>query len=262
VAGFGALVAPRALAEEPASWIRPVWCGATLCGSMEVSWYRSFADGDATPEFERQGVNIRGRFRGVREQAREFHYLQVLTRFEADDYRWSRDASARLPTRFVDPPPFGMRQPAVDGTGRFRPAVREFDALPWFDDREFPVFDDRPRAFLASARRHGIVVMEFETWLVCVIDARPGPDPERVGDDRYEVGALIGWVWGYEIRHHDRGEPGVDELEDYAFTRLPLRVVSQPSEAFVEGLGTTLGGRETDRFDIRLGDTARCPRLP
>jgi hypothetical protein len=229
---------------------------------MEIAWYRRFLDGDSTPAFERQGVNIRGRFRGFREQAREFHYLQVITRFEAGDFRWSREPAVRLPLRFVDAPPFGMQQHAVDAQGRFHTVMRSFDALPWYDEGEFPVFDDRPRAFLASARRHGVVAMEFETWLVCVIDARSGPDPERVSDDRYEVAALIGWSWGYEIVHEDRGAVGVDELEDYTFNLLPMRILGAPTDAFEAGLGATLGGRETDRFHILLGDPARCPRVP
>jgi len=249
-------------AQVPGSWIRSVPCGQVVCGSMEIAWYRRFFDGDPTPAFERQGVNIRGRFRGFREQAREFHYLQVITRFEAGDFRWSREPAVRLPPRFVDAPPFGMQQHAVDAQGRFHTVVRVFDALPWYDEGEFPVFDDRPRAFLASARRHGVVAMEFETWLVCVIDASAGPDPERVSDDRYEVAALIGWSWGYEIVHEDRGVHGVDELEDYTFNLLPMRILGEPTDAFEAGLGATLGGRETDRFNILLGDAARCRRVP
>lgn len=226
---------------------------------MDIPWYQRFDDEDPTPSVARKGVNIRGRFRWPREQAREFHYLQVLTRFKADDFRWIRDPGVALPIRFVDAPPFGLRHPVSDDEGRFRTVDHTFDALPWYDEGDFPIFDDRPRAFLASAREHGGVTMEFETWVVCVIDTKEGPDRERVGDDIYEVGALIGWTWGYEITYRDIGELGVDEFEDYTFTQLPLRFVAQPSEAFKAALGTTIGDTVTDRFDIRLGDGGQCP---
>lgn len=239
--------------------IHPVRCGNAVCGSMEISWYRGFHDEDATPRQERNGVNIRGRFRGFRDQAREFHYLQVLTRFEADDFRWSRDPGVPLPPRFVDPPPFGLQHLETDADGRFHPMVYRFDALPWYDEGDFPLFEDRPRAFLASARAHGVVTMEFETWLVCVISSSQGPDRDRVGDDAYEVATLAGWSWGYAITWRDAGQLGVDEFEDYSFTMQPLRLVAQPSGAFEAALGTTLGGTVTDRFNIRLGDVTQCP---
>jgi hypothetical protein len=239
--------------------VRPVGCGEVVCGSMEISWYRRFHDDDAIPRRERNGVNIRGRFRGIREQAREFHYLQALTRFEADDFRWRRDTGVPLPVRFVDPPPFGMQRPETDAVGRFRLVEQGFDALPWFDEGDFPLFEDRPRAFLASARRHGSVRMEFETWLVCVISAQQGADREQAADDRYEVAALVGWTWGYAITWRDVGEVGVDEFEDYAFDMLPLRFVPQPSQSFETALGATFGSAVTDRFHIRLGEAQQCP---
>lgn len=239
--------------------VQPVQCGPVPCGSMEISWYRRFQDEDATPSHERNGVNIRGRFRGFRDQAREFHYLQVLTRFEADDFRWSRDPGVPLPVRFVDPPPFGLQHPESDANGRFRSVEHKFDALPWYDEGDFPLFEDRPRVFLASARALGAATMEFETWLVCVISSSQGSDRDRVGDDAYEVAALVGWTWGYTITWRDVGQLGVDEFEDYTFTMQPLRLVTQASEAFEAALGATLGGAVNDRFDIRLGDAQLCP---
>lgn len=239
--------------------IRPVQCGPVPCGSMEISWYRRFQDEDATPSQERNGVNIRGRFRGLRDQAREFHFLQVPTRFDADDFRWSRDPGIPLPAQFVDPPPFGLIHPESDAESRFRSAEHKFDALPWYDEGDFPLFEDHPRVFLANARARGATTMEFETWLVCVISSSQGPDRDRVGDDAYEVAALVGWTWGYAITWRDVGQIGVDEFEDYTFTLQPLRLVTQPSEAFEGALGATLGGVVTDRFNIRLGDAQECP---
>lgn len=250
-----------ASAETPSAFvpqIRAVTCAAELCGSMEISWYRKFQDGDASPRLERNGANVRGRFRATRPQTRDFHYLQTLTRFKADDFRWSRDPDAALPARFVDVPPFGVWRLEMDASGRFRNVEHKFDALPWFDEGEFPLFEDRPRAFLASARAHGKVTMEFETWLVCVIHAREGPDRERVSDDSYAVAALIGWTWGYDIAYRDIGAPGADTFEDYTFTLLPLRFVTRPSPTFEESLGATMGSAVTDRFDIRLGHAAEC----
>jgi hypothetical protein len=258
----GLLAGSGIAAAEPgevfAPEIRRVLCNDVVCGSMEISWYRRFQDEDPTPTFERFGVNIRGRFRTFRDQPREFHYLQALTRFKADDFRWSRDPEAVLPPRFVDTPPFGLQRAEADPVGGFRDVLQKFDALPWYDEGDFPLFEDRPRAFLASARRHGSVTMEFETWVVCVIEAAQGPDADRVADDRYEVAALLGWTWGYEIIHRDVGAIGVDEFEDYTLSLLPLRFVTQPSAAFEAALGTTMGETVTDRFDIRLGNAAKC----
>lgn len=248
-------------ADDASSFVpqlQPVICAGRPCGSMEISWYRAFRDGDDSPRIERNGVNIRGRFRRIRDQAREYHYLQALTRFKADDFRWSRDPDATLPSKFVDVPPFGVKRPETDPSGQYRMAEYKFDALPWFDEGEFPLFEDRPRAFLSSARTYGNVTMEFETWLVCVIDAKQGPDRDRVGDDTYVVATLIGWSWGYGITHRDAGVPGVDELGDYIFTVLPLRFLTQPSVAFEASLGASMGSTVTDRFDIHIGSSADC----
>jgi len=251
--------APSAETTAPfAPQIHAVNCGGKVCGSMEISWYRKFQDGDTSPRLERNGVSIRGRFRSSRDQPREYHYLQVLTEFKADDFRWSRDPDALLPAGFVDVPPFGVRRPETDANGRFRIAEHRFDALPWFDDGEFPLFDDRPRAFLASARVYGRVTMRFETWLICVIAAEQGPDRERVSDDFYVVAPLTGWTWGYDIKHEDVGVLTVDELEDYAFSQMPLSFLAQPTSAFKHSLGATLGRTVTDRFNIRLADAAGC----
>lgn len=238
-----------------------VKCGERECGTMVISRYRYFRDGDPTPRFERNGAIIRGRFRPTPGTAVEFHYLQVLTHFKGDDFRWARDPSVPLPVRYVDPPPFGARQLEVDARGTFREVDHEFDALPWFDEGDFPAFVDQPRAFLASARRYGAVSMQFETWLVCVISARPGPDGQSVNDDRYEVAPLLGWRWGYDIAHRDVGVVGLDELDDYAYALQPLQFVATPSDDFRAGLETTVGNTVTDRFDIRFGDSKDCGHL-
>ncbi len=235
-----------------------VKCGERECGTMVISRYHYFRDGDATPEYERKGAIIRGRFRPTAGSAVEFHYLQVMTHFKGDDVRWIRDPSVPLPVRYVDPPPFGARHLEADAQGNFRQADYEFDALPWFDEDDFPAFVDHPRAFLASAKRHGAVSMQFETWLVCVISSRPGPDRNSVSDDRYEVAALLGWTWGYNITHRDTGQVGVDEFEDYAYSLQPFQIVTTPSEDFEAGLGTAVGDKITDRFHIGFGDSGRC----
>ncbi len=235
-----------------------VKCGDRECGTMVISRYRYFRDGDPTPAHERNGAIIRGRFWPVAGSSVEFHYLQVLTHFKGHDFRWIRDPSVPLPIRYVDPPPFGTRQLESDAQGTFRDVEHAFDALPWFDENDFPVYVDQPRAFLASARLHGPVSMQFETWLVCLIRNQPGPDPNAVSDDRYEVAALLGWKWGYDIAYRDSGRIGVDELEDYTFALRPLRFVTTPSRDFEAALQTAVGGEVTDRFDIRFGDSARC----
>lgn len=235
-----------------------VLCGERECGTMVISRYHHFRDGDRTPALERNGAVIRGRFRPVAGSAVEFHYLQVLTQFKGDDFRWIRDPSVPLPVRYVDPPAFGTRQLESDAQGGFREVDQAFDALPWFDEDDFPAFVDQPRAFLASARRHGAVSMQFETWLVCVIDRVPGSEPSAATDTRYEVAALLGWKWGFDIAHRDIGLAGVDELKDYNYALQPFQFVTTPSEDFKAGLDAVVGNNVTDRFHIHLGDSARC----
>lgn len=235
-----------------------VKCGERECGTMVISRYHHFRDGDRTPAYERNGAIIRGRFRAVEGSAVEFHYLQVLTHFQGEDFRWTRDPSVPLPVRYVDPPPFGTRQLESDAQGAFRDVDHDFDALPWFDENDFPTYVDQPRAFLASARRYGAVSMQFETWLVCVIASEAGPDPESVSDDRYEVAALLGWKWGFDIIHRDGGQAGVDRLADYTYVLAPFQFVTTPSDDFKAGLDGAVGDKVTERFHIRFGDSARC----
>jgi hypothetical protein len=235
-----------------------VKCGERECGTMVISRYHYFRDGDPTPAYERKGAVIRGRFRPVEGSAIEFHYLQVLTYFKGDDFRWVRDPTVSLPVRYVDPPPFGTRQLASSPRGGFRDVDQAFDALPWFDEGDFPAYVDLPRAFLESARQHGAVSMHFETWLVCVIDSHRGPDPDTVRDDRYEVAPLLGWKWGFDIAYQDAGRVGPDVLEDFTYALVPFEFVARPTEDFEAGLDAVVGDRVTDRFLIRLGDSARC----
>ena len=98
--------------------------------------------------------------------------------------------------------------------------------------------------------------------LVCVIEAKEGTDRDRVSDDSYRVAALVGWTWGYDITYRDVGAIGVDELDDYVFTLVPLRFVTEPSAAFEASLGATIGQTVTDRFDIQLGDAKECSNRP
>jgi hypothetical protein len=247
-----------AIAAERFPRVIAVKCGNKECGLMVIARYRNFRDGDPTPTHERYGASIGGRFRPLAGSAVEFHYLQVLTHFEVDAFRWIRDPSVPLPVRYVDPPPFGARQLATDAQGHFRETDHKFDALPWFDEGDFPAYVDQPRAFLATARRSGAVSMQFETWLVCVISARSGPDKNAVRDDQYEVAALVGWKWGFDVAYRDVGRVGVDELEDYTYGLQPFQFLTTPSEDFNAGLGTTWGESVTDRFDIRFGDSAQC----
>lgn len=204
-------------------------------------------------------MNICGRFSGFRGQFREFRYLQVLTRFEADDFRWSRDPGVPVPERFVDPPPFGLPYPETDAAGRFVAVEHRFEPLPRSEEGHFPLFEDQRRAFLSSARQRGMVRMEFETWLMCVICAWQGDDRERVSDDLYVVAALIRWTRGYAVAWQDAAQPDADEFEDYRFHMPPLSFTTRPSEAFETGLGATFCLTCTDRVHVQLGEARHCP---
>lgn len=255
-----ALVWGSATADAGAETVgKPVRCGDVECGQMLIQVYDRFEDGDDTPAFERKGVSIRGRFRRSNDRIGNLRFLQAFTQYRQDDVRWIRDPSVPLPPAHIDPPPFGQRLSVLDRRNKFVRVDRVFDALPWYDDTgEFPLFEDFPRAFLADARKYGRVTMHFETWLVCVIAERPGLDPTRVADDHYEVAALVGWRWGYEITYEDTGRIGVDEPGDYTFTLLPLTFVDGPTDEFRTALTTPYGGNVQDGFDITFGDCDRC----
>jgi hypothetical protein len=238
---------------------RSVRCGSVECGQMVIRVYERFEDGDALPAFERKGVSIRGRFRPGADRTTNFRFLQAFTQYRQDDVRWLRDPAVPLPPAHIDPPPFGQRLSVLDRRNKFVRVDRVFDAMPWYDDAgEFPLYEDLPRAFLADARKHGAVTMHFETWLVCVIDERQGRDADRVSDDRYEVAALVGWRWGYDIVHHDVGRIGVDELDDYTFTVRPLTFIDAPTAEFRTALAAPYGRDAQDGFDITLGECQRC----
>jgi hypothetical protein len=238
---------------------RVVRCGNIDCGQMVIRVYERFEDGDAAPAFERKGVSIRGRFRPGADRTTNFRFLQAFTQYRQNDVRWLRDPAVSLPPAHIDPPPFGQRLSVLDRRNKFVRVDRVFDAMPWYDEAgEFPLYEDFPRAFLADARKHGAVTMHFETWLVCVIDERQGRDADRVQDDRYEVAALVGWRWGYDIVHEDVGQIGVDELDDYTFTVRPLTFIDAPTAEFRTALAVPYGRDAQDGFDITLGDCRRC----
>jgi hypothetical protein len=256
LAMFAGIAATSACAEPVG---RPVRCGNIDCGQMVIGVYERFEDGDALPTFERKGVSIRGRFRPGADRTTNFRFLQAFTQYRQDDVRWIRDPAVPLPPAHLDPPPFGQRLSALDRRNKFVRMDRVFDAMPWYDDvGEFPLYEDFPRAFLADARKYGAVRMHFETWLVCVIEDRQGADANRVSDDRYEVAALVGWRWGYDIVHHDVGRVGVDEMADYTFTVRSLTFIDAPTDEFRAALVAPYGGDVQDGFDITLGDCQRC----
>lgn len=245
------------IAAEPVG--RSVRCGNVDCGQMLIQAYSRFEDGDASPAFERKGISIRGRFRRGIDRAGSYRFLQAFTQYRQDDVRWIRDPAVVLPPVHIDPPPFGQRLSVLDRRNKFVRVDRTFDAMPWYDDTgEFPLYEDFPRAFLADARKYGTITMHFETWLVCVIDEHQGADTDRVADDHYEVAALVGWRWGYDIAYEDAGRIGVDELSDYTFTVRPLTFVDAPTDEFRAALATPYGSDVQDVFDITFGDCERC----
>lgn len=264
LAAFVALFTGSASGSAPADPVgRVVRCGNVDCGQMVIRVYEPFEDGDALPTFERKGVTIRGRFRPGADRTTNFRFLQAFTQYRQDDVRWIRDPAVTLPSAHIDPPPFGQRLSVLDRRNKFVRVDRVFDAMPWYDDAgEFPLYEDFPRAFLADARKYGAITMYFETWLVCVIEDRQGPDANRVADDRYEVAALVGWRWGYDIVHVDIGQIGVDELMDYTFTMRPLTFIEAPTEEFRAALAAPYGADVQDGFDITLGDCQRCFGAP
>lgn len=254
------LAATSALAALPAFPVKQtVKCGDKTCGTMEISLYEKFADGDAAPTYERNGVSIAGKFTPAEGVKLDTHYLQALTAFNDPDIRWSKDTTVPLPGKFLDAPPFGQEVLEVNDKGAFVKQVKPQDALPWYDEPgEFPDFEDQPKEFLDVARRNGAVSMHFESWLVCVISATPGKAADRVSDDKYVVAPLAGWTWGFDVAYKDVGVIGKDELADYTFTMLPFAFVAAPTADFKTALGAIYGKKGADNFDITLGTCDKC----
>jgi hypothetical protein len=176
-----------------------VFCEDEKCGTMEISTYKVAPKFglDLPPEKWFGGVQIQGKFRDIAKQS-EYHYVQAL-KLESDTFRWFNGHGVALPEPFLDTPPGGykIRTSATSQTWGGGDFDDKGDYLPWYDQKTFPRFSDRPTDYLLLAKGDDMKLEAFfETWLVCVIQDLHDGDKEAK-DDSHTIAPLIGWLWGY-----------------------------------------------------------------
>lgn len=239
---------------------KDVFCGDEKCGTMEIDTYGNEDKVNTALASNKWlgRVEIEGQFvplKGV-----TFHYIQAV-KDEADSFRWINDATVALPQPYLDPPPGGYKaKPASDGGYTSNQA---FDFLPYYDEGEFPDFYDRPGEYLLPAKTDGNkkLEQEFETWLVCVIEEKFGPNANQAKDDSYTVAPLIGWEWGFDITYADAGVIGTDEPGDFTVTKRPFNWLAVPTALWTGALSAkygAAGGGNQDYWDITTGACENC----
>lgn len=237
---------------------KDVMCGKQKCGTMEISTYEKFSSG-TNPATDVGGALIDGKFTASTKGT--FHYLQALTTNTSDAKRWFNDTTVALPVPMVDTPPGGYKSQTF-ATGKYD-IDDAFDYLPWYDEAgEFPGFHDRPALLYQRAKAKDIS-LQFETWVVCVIEDVPGTEAKVAKDDKYKVAPLLGFSWGFEIKYKDVGVIGTDEAADFSTTLTALKWVAAPTADWKSALGAKYGaGAKQDMFNIALGDCAACNLMP
>lgn len=225
-----------------ATFEKSVLCATQTCGTMKISTYAAF-ERTTISGAKVGGVEIAGAFQG--QQSGDFRYLQAVT---VDDAPLAFIDGTELAVPYVDPPPGGYwRQP--------------FDLLPFYDEGEFPLFYDRPQNLLDSALG-GRLTVQFETWLVNVVDQVLGTNPDQAQDDTFEVTPLVGWNWGFTTKSTDDGDVDPYEFEDFFTESLPFDFLGEtPSPSWKAALGYNYGiGANQDKFNIGLRAVDSQPR--
>jgi hypothetical protein len=239
---------------------KDVLCGATRCGTMEITSYGdAFKDTTSSdPDKWFGGIKIKGTFSPVR--ALEYHYLQAVLDDKSGAFRWISDKNVPLTAPYIDFPPNGYARIAdASGSGIVRfPA----DVLPWYDGDAviFPTFTDDPSNFLRLAKKQAdnTLPLTFETWLVCVILDEHN-DNLDANDDRYRIAPLLGWTWGENIVFKDIGVIGTDEPQDFTVNSTRFSFVTKPSDEWVKALAKVYGtAPRQDFFNIQIGDCTDC----
>ncbi len=233
-------------------------CGDNLLGRMRLNAtaYKP-VDGNTggTDTQWLGGVNIEGEF--VRNNTLlTYHYVQVITgiNWKTTQARWLTDKSVELPVPFCDTPPAGYAfKKKFDSAGY--DDNQAFDSKVYYDEGEFPKFEDAPKLFMLHAKDvGGTFTVDFETWLIAVCDEKINGG--RVQKDTYKVAPLVGWTWGFEIKFKDDGN-GKNDLTDFTTSALAMDFAAAPSAAWKKGISkdTVYGaGDNKDWWDVGLGE--------
>ena len=252
------VVLGAATANAAALFSKDVLCGMTKCGTMEIDRYDSVNPSSVT---SLAGVEIKGSFKPT--AGKDYHYVQAITKDNADTSRWFNDTSVAIPVPYLDTPPGGYKVEDAAGSQKYT-IEQPFDYLPWYDEGDFPAFFDRPtdRVQKAKLMKDGTVTLDFETWIVCTIEDVHN-DNKIANDDRYKIAPLLGWTWGFDIVYKDVENIGKDDLADFTLNKRAFNFVMNPSAAWTQALGTVYGaGAKKDSWNITVGDCKECVATP
>jgi hypothetical protein len=225
-----------------------VKCGDEVLGRMEIDTYATGEGGTGTGADPFTGfVDIRGKFvPGAGAAGHTFHYIQAAVR---DDRPPAYADGTAITAPYIDPPPGGYNGAA-------------FDRMPYYDQGEFPTFGDKPEIFLNFTKNQADMQreLEFETWIVCVIDETFGATANRASDDTFKVAPLLGWRWGFEQTYADAAPVSTDGLNDITQTIVPFAFLgAAPSANWTAALGRVYGTNPNqDRFNVTIGDCTEC----
>jgi hypothetical protein len=247
--------------------MKKVMCGTTECGTMVIDKYgepRKNTTEDNKNIWD-GGITIDGEFKKDANYLPEFHYLQAVLIDDSPSTHWGPNAvSERLLAPYLDAPPFGYV--FFNDARKFRKVGAKQDELPWYDNRlnPLPRFIDKPGDFLLFAKdlQDGLMMVEFETWLVCVIEQK-FIDDKDTKNDSWKVAPLAGWTWGFSIKYDDVGNLGVDEAADFTVFETDFAFIDTPSNGWKRSL-THVYTTELDRelFDVTLGACEDCKPTP
>jgi hypothetical protein len=228
-----------------------VTCGAVACGTMNFSKYQTGETGTGTGQDPYRGfVDIAGSFTPAGAGlGKTYHYIQAVV---VDNRPPAFTDGTAITTPYIDPPPGGYQGDA-------------FDLKPYYDETEFPTFSDKPTINLAFTKNqpNGQRNLEFETWLVCVMQETFGANANKASDDTFKVAPLIGWKWGFQQNYVDAPPIGTDGLEDISQTIVPFAYLATPSANWTAALGTVYGTNPNqDNFNVTVGNCVDCGIVP
>lgn len=225
-----------------APFTHDVMCHDVLCGTMKIDTYKPAKFTQDGVDFV--GAEISGAYTNI--TGKVSHYVQVVKSATMPP-KWIDPANTTVPVPFVDTPPGGYQgQP--------------FDYKPYYDEGEFPQFFDSPASSLGliQAAPGKTITVEFETWLVCVLDETTDDVANTAKGDTYSVATLLGWEWGYTASYNGAGN--VADPANYTSTVSPFSwVTGTPTAQWFAALDDTYGaGANTDWFNVNVGDCDNC----
>lgn len=237
-------------ALSAALYSQDVFCGTTLCGTMEIDKYDGYylwnANDPSDASKWKGAWLIDGQFTRPAGGYSGFHYVQAVTVDEAPP-RFV-DGTA-LPIPYVDPPPGGY-------------STRQWDTLLYYDENEFPTFYDLPSnlALDAVTQADSILSLRFETWLVCRVEELIGGDATKASDDAYVIAPLLGWTWGFDIKYTPDADPTTYKLlTEFSILGSAFGWLNTPSGDWYKSLTQTYGtGNTADQFIVGFDDCRNC----